>query len=176
MSVVRLPQVHDTTRQGLITYAIAMAREKGVCPYVGDGQNRWPSAHILDTARSLQACTSEKERNAAPNTTRSRKRVCQFRDIAEGPRQTPEAAGDVDRTGTGRGPFRLARALCWSRCSGLQRAHAATFALAAHRTRNDRGSRGVAGLLTPEPHLHAPGYDAHASKLGACHVPATGSK
>ena len=37
VSVVRLPQVHDTARQGLITWAIAIAREKGVCPYVGDG-------------------------------------------------------------------------------------------------------------------------------------------
>jgi nucleoside-diphosphate-sugar epimerase len=48
--VVRLPQVHDTTRQGLVTYAIMVAREKGVSAYVGDGQNRWPAAHVLDVA------------------------------------------------------------------------------------------------------------------------------
>jgi nucleoside-diphosphate-sugar epimerase len=51
VSVVRLPQVHDTVRQGLVTYAIAMAREKGVCAYVGDGHTRWPAAHVLDVAR-----------------------------------------------------------------------------------------------------------------------------
>lgn len=61
VSVVRLPQVHDTTRQGLITFAIAMAIEKGVCPYVGDGQNRWPSAHVLDTARLYRLALEKAE-------------------------------------------------------------------------------------------------------------------
>jgi nucleoside-diphosphate-sugar epimerase len=50
-AIVRLPQVHDTVKQGLITYAIHVAREKGVSAYVGDGLNRWPAAHRLDTAR-----------------------------------------------------------------------------------------------------------------------------
>jgi nucleoside-diphosphate-sugar epimerase len=50
-AIVRLPQVHDTVKQGLVTYAIQVAREKGVSAYVGDGLNRWPAAHRLDTAR-----------------------------------------------------------------------------------------------------------------------------
>jgi nucleoside-diphosphate-sugar epimerase len=50
-AIVRLPQVHDTVKQGLITFAIQVAREKGVSAYVGDGLNRWPAAHVLDTAR-----------------------------------------------------------------------------------------------------------------------------
>ena len=49
--VMRLPQVHDPVKQGLITPLIAIAREKGVSAYVGDGQNRWPAAHISDVAR-----------------------------------------------------------------------------------------------------------------------------
>jgi len=49
--VVRLPQVHDTVKQGLVTYAIQVAREKGVSAYVGDGLNRWPAAHVLDVAQ-----------------------------------------------------------------------------------------------------------------------------
>ena len=46
--VVRLPQVHDTTRQGLLTYYIAHAAEKGVVAVVGDGNNCWAAAHISD--------------------------------------------------------------------------------------------------------------------------------
>ena len=51
VSVVRLPQVHDTEKQGLITYLIRAAREKGLSAYIGEGLNRWPAAHVLDVAR-----------------------------------------------------------------------------------------------------------------------------
>jgi nucleoside-diphosphate-sugar epimerase len=50
-SVMRLPQVHDTVKQGLVTPLVAIAREKGISAYVGDGQNRWPAAHVTDVAR-----------------------------------------------------------------------------------------------------------------------------
>ncbi|MFP5267953.1 MAG: SDR family oxidoreductase [Acidobacteriota bacterium] len=49
-SVMRLPQVHDTVKQGLVTYLVQIARSKGVSAYVGAGQNRWPAAHISDVA------------------------------------------------------------------------------------------------------------------------------
>ena len=50
VSVMRLPQVHDTVRQGLVSYAIAIARQKGSYAYVDDGRSRWPAAHVLDVA------------------------------------------------------------------------------------------------------------------------------
>ena len=49
--VMRLPQVHDTRRQGLVSPLVELARAKGVSAYVGDGANRWPAAHVIDVAR-----------------------------------------------------------------------------------------------------------------------------
>src|ERR1700722_20235608 len=51
VAIVRLSQIHDTEKQGLVTFAIQVAREKGVSAYVGDGKNRWSAAPRLDTAR-----------------------------------------------------------------------------------------------------------------------------
>ena len=64
VSVVRLPQVHDTVKQGLISYAITVARQKGVAAYVGDGLNRWPAAHVLDTARLYRLALEKQQAGA----------------------------------------------------------------------------------------------------------------
>ena len=64
VSVVRLPQVHNTIAQGLVTYAIAVAREKGVSAYVGDGLNRWAAVHVLDTARLYRLALEKQEAGA----------------------------------------------------------------------------------------------------------------
>jgi nucleoside-diphosphate-sugar epimerase len=51
VAIVRLPQVHDTRKQGLVTRVIQIAREKDVSAYVGDGANRWAAAPLKDVAR-----------------------------------------------------------------------------------------------------------------------------
>ncbi|SFK65795.1 SDR family oxidoreductase [Rhodanobacter glycinis] len=61
VSVMRLPQVHDTVKQGLITPLVAIARAKGVSAYVGEGRNRWPSAHVLDVARLYRLAIERRE-------------------------------------------------------------------------------------------------------------------
>lgn len=64
VSVVRLPQVHDTTRHGLIAYAIAAAREKGVSAFVGAGSNRFSAAHVRDVARLYRLAIEKAEPGA----------------------------------------------------------------------------------------------------------------
>lgn len=61
VSVVRLPQVHNPLKQGLVSYAIAVAREKGLLGYVGDGSNRWPAAHVGDVARLYRLALEKRE-------------------------------------------------------------------------------------------------------------------
>jgi len=61
VSVVRLPQVHDTVKQGLVTYSIQLAREKGVSAYIGDGLNRWSAAHVLDVAHLYRLALEKQE-------------------------------------------------------------------------------------------------------------------
>jgi nucleoside-diphosphate-sugar epimerase len=80
-SVVRLPQVHDPERQGLISPWIAIAREKGVFAYIGEGRNRWAAGHISDVARLYRLAIEKSERGAIYNAVGEE--GVPARDIAE---------------------------------------------------------------------------------------------
>jgi nucleoside-diphosphate-sugar epimerase len=80
-SAMRLPQVHDPVKQGLITPLIEVYRERGVCAYVGDGGNRWPAAHVLDVARLYRLAIEKAEANARYHAVAEE--GVSMRDIAE---------------------------------------------------------------------------------------------
>ena len=65
--VMRLPQVHDRVKQGLITPLLAFVRAKGVAAYVGEGANRFPAGHVTDVARLYRLALEKGQKGARYN-------------------------------------------------------------------------------------------------------------
>ncbi len=81
-AIVRLPPITHSTldAHGFAPTLIAIARDRGVAGYVGDGSNRWPSVHTLDAARVYRLALE-----SAPAGTRLHavaEEGVPFRDIA----------------------------------------------------------------------------------------------
>jgi nucleoside-diphosphate-sugar epimerase len=79
--IVRLPQVHDTVKQGLVTHLVAIERSQGRAAYVGDGQNRWSAAPVQDVARLYVLALDKGEAGARYHAVAEE--AVTARDIAE---------------------------------------------------------------------------------------------
>ena len=62
--VVRLPQVHNTHRQGRLSLHVDLAREKGWVAYIGDGANRVPAVHVADASQLFRLALERGEAGA----------------------------------------------------------------------------------------------------------------
>jgi nucleoside-diphosphate-sugar epimerase len=81
VSVMRLSQIHDTIKQGFVSYVIEVARRTGVSAYVDEGLNNWTAAHISDTARLFRLALEKNQPGARYHATAEE--AIPFRQIAE---------------------------------------------------------------------------------------------
>ncbi len=81
VSVVRLSQVHDTEKHGLVTGAIELARKSGISAYVEEGGNRWSAVHVSDAARLFRLALERHEAGSRYHATAEE--AIPFRAIAE---------------------------------------------------------------------------------------------
>jgi nucleoside-diphosphate-sugar epimerase len=79
--VMRLPQVHDTRRQGRIREHIQLARQKGWVAYIGEGKNRLPAVHVSDAVRAYRLALETGKAGARYHAVAEE--GVPFRDIAE---------------------------------------------------------------------------------------------
>jgi nucleoside-diphosphate-sugar epimerase len=59
VSVIRLPQVHNIEKLGIVSDLIKIAHQKRCSAYVGNGDIRWAAAHVLDVAHLYRLVLEE---------------------------------------------------------------------------------------------------------------------
>ncbi|RYC60892.1 hypothetical protein CHU98_g5322 [Xylaria longipes] len=54
VSVMRLPSVYGEGGLGFVALMLGAVKSKGIVPYLGAGENRWPVTHTLDVAEAYR--------------------------------------------------------------------------------------------------------------------------
>ncbi|HEX8593888.1 MAG TPA: SDR family oxidoreductase [Pseudomonas sp.] len=67
--VMRLSQIHNPYKQGLVTEVIRQAREKAVSAYIDEGLNQWSAAHVADTAHLYRLALEKHQPGARYHAT-----------------------------------------------------------------------------------------------------------
>jgi nucleoside-diphosphate-sugar epimerase len=81
-SVMRLPPTnHGEGDNGFMATLVGIAREKGASGYIGDGANRWPAVHRLDSARLFRLAVEKAPAGSALHAVADE--GVPIRDIAE---------------------------------------------------------------------------------------------
>jgi nucleoside-diphosphate-sugar epimerase len=81
-SVMRLPPTnHGDGDHGFVATLVGIARDKGTSGYIGDGSNRWPAVHRLDSAHLF--CLAIEEAPAGSTLHAVADEGVPIRDIAE---------------------------------------------------------------------------------------------
>ena len=81
-SVVRLPPTnHGDGDNGFMATIVGIARDKGVSGYIGDGSNRWPAVHRLDSAHLFRLALEDAAAGSTLHAVADE--GVQIRDIAE---------------------------------------------------------------------------------------------
>ncbi len=104
--IVRMSQIHDTRKQGIVQFLIQIARATGISAYIGDGASRWAACSLADTARLYRLAV---EKNAPNATYHAVAEECvSLKDIAEAigkGLQVPAVSLNAEEAGKHFGPI-----------------------------------------------------------------------
>ena len=64
VGIVRMSQIHDVRKQGIVQFLVQIARATGISAYVEDGTSRWAACSLGDAARLYRLALEKNAANA----------------------------------------------------------------------------------------------------------------